>query len=153
MDWRKIQEQIEMYKRLAEGPLQAWRDQQADMQSAIERARLVVDPLAGSTAHLKTSLADIGGTLALSRGVFATFALTNSITEMQRGFRDQQSAIESARATLLLGNRDFAAEIASASSYISMAHTAFSTLEMTRIGELVGAGFRSGTVSTASLSA
>jgi hypothetical protein len=139
MDWRKIQEQIDMYNHLAEGPLRVWREHHADMQTAIERSRLLVNPLADTTALLKTSLADVGGTLALSREVLDKFGLHDSITEMQRVYRDQQSAITGARNTLLLGHRDFAAEIASASSYITMAHTAFSTFEMTRIGELIGA--------------
>lgn len=140
-DWyRRLREQIEMYNRVADGPLRVWREHHAEMQSAIDQARRLVEPFnsGGQAALLRTSVADIAATLDLTSGVLGNFAIHDSIAEMQRVYRDQQAAIENARSTLLLQPGDFGAEIASASSYITMAHTAFRSVEMARVGELIG---------------
>lgn len=85
---------------------------------------------------LGARLPDIAGTLALSNSVLTGFGLADSIAEMKRVFGEQQRGLEAAR-TLLLPDRDFESEIATASSYLTMAHTTFSTVDMDRVGELM----------------
>ena len=138
-DWyRKIQEQLAMYNRMVEGPLRYLNEHRAEIEDMTRLATHTLDPLRKQVLAV-TALSDVAATIDLSRIALAKFATPDSVADMRRVFEDQQRTIKAAQRTLLLPGRDFAAEIATASTYLTMAHTAFNTIDMSRVGELMRA--------------
>jgi len=135
---RAIQEQLAMYNRMVEGPLRYLNEQRAEIENITRLAAGTLDPLRGLGLPV-AALPDVSATIDWSRAVLDRFAMPDSVAEMRRVFDDQQRTIEAAQRTLFLPGRNFATEIATASTYLTMAHTAFSTVAMDRVGELTRA--------------
>jgi hypothetical protein len=139
---RKLLEQQENFRRLAEGPLRYLRDQQEAYTRAFAHLGLGYPTAAERLAQSHAELSAIVSKLDLSSEVLEKFSARGSILEMQRVYQEQQTALkrvaDRAR-TLVFPERDFAAEIASASSYITLANTAYSTVDWSHIEQLVEA--------------
>jgi Predicted pPIWI-associating nuclease len=140
-EWqRKIIEQQEMFRRLAEGPLKYVRDNQAmfDKASALLGANTPDYSKRFATIQLQARLPELGLTAALTKETFSSFALTDSIREMQ-SFADVHRDVYTAMERAALPYKQIADQVQAMSRYYDFTHTALAGLDYDRIGELISA--------------
>jgi hypothetical protein len=142
---RRLQEQQEMFRRLAEGPLRYIRDNEATIRRMHELARGV------DTSQLQRGVEVIGSVAKslpfaavseLTSAAFATsFAVPESVREMQR-YADQHREIVESVNHLSTPARTLAEQVESMSRFIDASSFAASTIDADRIGELIHAAER-----------
>lgn len=141
---RRLQEQQETFRRLAEGPLRYLRENEA----AIVRMQELVNSI--DTSQMQSVMQAFDATRNLPRfttiteltsAAFRSFTEPDSIREMQRYAEQHRETIESAeRATLPM--RSIADQVQSMSAFIGATRFAAATIEHDRIGELIRAAKR-----------
>lgn len=140
-EWqRKIIEQQEMFRRLAEGPLKYVRDNQAmfDNASALLGATIPDYSKRFATLQLQARLPELGLTAALTKETFSSFARTGSIREMQ-SFADVHRDVYTAMERAALPYKQIADQVQAMSRYYDFTHTALAGLDYDHIGELISA--------------
>lgn len=140
----RMQEQQEIFRRLAEGPLRYIRENEAAIRRMqeltggldTEQFQRVIDAFGSvrnSTAFPAVS--------ELTSASFASFAVPDSVREMQRYADQHREMIESVN-RFSMPVRTLAEQVKSMSGFIDASRFAASTIDTDRIGELIGAAER-----------
>jgi hypothetical protein len=138
-DWhRKIIEQHETLRRLAEGPLKYVRDNQALLDQASALIRVDIPDYSKQVTALDVHAPELRLTGALTNDAFSSLALTDSIREMQ-SFADVHRDVYKAMQRSALPYKEIADQISAMSRYYDFTQTALAGLDYHRVGALIGA--------------
>lgn len=139
-DWlRRLQALQESFRGLAEGPLRYLRENEA----AIARMQEIFNGIdtsamqrvAAQAFDVTRNLPDLARVSELTGEAFRTFAMPESLRDMQRYAEQHRAAVEAAERTFL-PMRSVAEQVQSMTAYIDATRLAAATLEHERIGEL-----------------
>jgi hypothetical protein len=144
-DWlRRLREQQEMFRRLAEGPLQYLRENESaiarmqEMVNGIDRSAL---QRAAQSFDVTRNMPDLVRVSQLTSEAFRTFTVPESIREMQR-FADQHRQMVADAERAMLPPRSVVDQVQSMAAYIGATRLAAETLQHDRIGQLILAAQR-----------
>lgn len=144
-DWfRRLQEQEEIFRRLADGPLRYLRENEA----AIARMQEMVNGIdtsamqrAAQAFDATRNLPNLARVSELTSEAFRTFTVPESIREMQRFADLHREMIETAERAVL-PMRSLADQVQSMAGYMDATRIAAATLQHDRIGGLIQAAQR-----------